>query len=68
MDEYFTIKLDRSAYEVALAILRQEFAFMRNLTYTHAKYAQLERAIGAFYAAASHKWYHQNTTHLKSWL
>jgi hypothetical protein len=51
MDEYFTIKLDRSAYEVALAILRQEFAFMRNLTYTHAKYAQLERAIGAFYAA-----------------
>lgn len=51
MEEYFTIKLDRAAYEVALAILRQEFAFMRNLTYTHAKYAQLERAIGAFYAA-----------------
>ena len=48
MDESYTIKLDRAAYEVALAILRQEFAFMRNLTYTHAKYAQLERAIGAF--------------------
>ena len=51
MDESYTIKLDRAAYEVALAILRQEFALMRNLTYTHAKYAQLERAIGAFYAA-----------------
>jgi hypothetical protein len=50
MNKYLQIKIDREAYEVALAILRQEFAFMRNLTYTHAKYAQLERAIGSFYA------------------
>ena len=51
MTEYLQIKIDRNAYEVALAILHKEFAFMRNLTYPHAKYAQLERAIGAFYAA-----------------
>ena len=51
MTEYLQIKLDREAYEVALAILRQEFAFMRNLTYTHAQYAQLERALYAFYVA-----------------
>lgn len=52
MNKYLQIKIDREAYDVAIAILCQEFAYMRNLTYTHAKYAQLERAIGAFYAAA----------------
>ena len=51
MTEYLQIIIDREAYEVTVAILRQEFAFMRNLTHPHAKYAQLERAIGAFYAA-----------------
>lgn len=52
MTEYLQIKIDREAYDVAIAILRQEFAFMRNLTHTHTKYAQLERAIGSFHAAA----------------
>ena len=51
MTEYLQIKIDREAYNVALAILCQELEFMRNLTITHPKYAQLERAIGAFYAA-----------------
>lgn len=51
MTEYLQIKIDREAYDVAIAILRQERAFMRNLTHTHPKYAQLERAIGAFCAA-----------------
>ena len=51
MPEYLQIKIDRNAYNVALAILHKEFALMRNLTYTHVQCAQLERAIGAFYAA-----------------
>lgn len=52
MTEYLQIKIDHNAYNVALAILHKEFALMQNLTYTHKEYAQLERAIGAFYAAA----------------
>lgn len=52
MTEYLQIKIDRNAYNVALAILHKEFTLMQNLTYTHEQYAQLERAIGAFYAAA----------------
>lgn len=51
MTDYLQIKIDRESYEVALAILRKEFAFMRNLTCLHAKYAQLERTLSAFYAA-----------------
>lgn len=51
MTEYLQIKIDREAYEVAFAILRQEFAVMKKFTNPHPKYAQLERAIGAFYAA-----------------
>ncbi len=51
MTEYLQIKIDREAYNVALAILRQELAVMRRFTNPHPKYAQLERAIGAFYAA-----------------
>ena len=51
MTEYLQIKIDRNAYNVALKILHKEFALMRNLTYKHEQYAQLERALGAFYAA-----------------
>lgn len=51
MTEYLLIKIDRNAYNVALKILHNELTRMRNLTYQHDEYAQLERAIGAFYAA-----------------
>lgn len=51
MTEYLQIKIDREAYNVALAILRQELAVMKKFTVPHPKYAQQERAIGAFYAA-----------------
>lgn len=51
MTEYLLIKIDRNAYKVALAILHKEFAFMKNIPHPLAKRAQLERAIGAFYAA-----------------
>ena len=52
MTEYLIIKIDKEAYNVALAILHQEFAFMRNNMTEHPKQAKLERAIGAFYAAS----------------
>lgn len=51
MTEYLQIKIDSEAYTQALAVLLQEYAFMRSLPQMSPACSKMERAIGAFYAA-----------------
>ena len=51
MTEYLLIKIDYEAYTLALAILLQEYEFMRSLPQMSPACPNIERAIGAFCAA-----------------